>query len=201
MIRLLLAQRNRLLRALLAAFLSHEDDFTVVGELTEEENMTAGIRRRRPDVVVADYALLARHSLDARRASHRLPRSCRYLVLMDHQHSSELRQSQDIRLGFLASEVRPQEVVDAIRRLCDGQRVLHPDLAVAALTARNSPLTRREAEVLSIAANGMPVSEIADRLCLTAGTVRNYLSRGIGKLSARTRIEAIHIAREAGWIR
>ncbi len=198
MIRLLLAQRNRLLCALLATFLSREDDFTVVGELGEDESLAASIRRRHPDVVVTDFDLLDSHPLDTRRAGNRC---CRYLVLMDHQHSMELRRSQDSRLGFLPSEVRPQEVVEAIRRLVDGERVLHPDLAVAALTARNSPLTPREAEVLAIAAHGAPVREIADKLSLSAGTVRNYLSRGIGKLSARTRIEAIRIAREAGWIR
>ncbi|GAB3979643.1 response regulator transcription factor [Plantactinospora veratri] len=73
------------------------------------------------------------------------------------------------------------------------------DLVVAALS-RDNPLTEREVEVLEIAAEGWPVVEIASKLSLSAGTVRNHLSRIAGKTGARTRIEAIRIARERGWI-
>jgi two-component system response regulator DesR len=81
-----------------------------------------------------------------------------------------------------------------------GERVIDPDLAVAALSATDNPLTTRELDVLKVAAEGATVGEIAERLFLSGGTVRNYLSRISAKLGAKTRIEAISLARRAGWL-
>ncbi|WP_307848942.1 helix-turn-helix transcriptional regulator [Micromonospora sp. U56] len=78
--------------------------------------------------------------------------------------------------------------------------MLDPDLVVAALAVAGSPLTPREREVLDVAAEGHPVRDIAERLVLSAGTVRNHLSRIMAKTGARTRLEAVRIARESGWI-
>jgi two-component system response regulator DesR len=102
-------------------------------------------------------------------------------------------------VGFLGNDVPPQRVVDGVRRLARGEPVVDAELVVAALN-KESPLTARETEVLEIAADGSPVVEIAARVGLSPGTVRNHLSRIAGKTGARTRIEAVRIARDAGWI-
>jgi two-component system, NarL family, response regulator DesR len=90
-------------------------------------------------------------------------------------------------------------VGEGIRRLYRREPVLDADLVVAALRTR-SPLTPQEVRVLQAAAEGWPVKEIARKLGLSPGTVRNYLSRVIAKTGARTRIEAVHIAQQAGWV-
>ncbi|MER6596212.1 response regulator transcription factor, partial [Micromonospora purpureochromogenes] len=104
------------------------------------------------------------------------------------------------RIGFLSHDVAPGRIVEGVRQLADGQVVLDPDLVVAALEVAGSPLTPREREVLDVAAEGHPVRDIAERLVLSAGTVRNHLSRIMAKTGARTRLEAVRIARESGWI-
>ncbi|WFE92713.1 response regulator transcription factor [Micromonospora sp. WMMD987] len=104
------------------------------------------------------------------------------------------------RIGFLSREVPPARIVDGVRQLAEGRVVLDPDLVVAALEVADSPLTNREREVLDVVAEGHPVQEIAERLVLSAGTVRNHLSRIMAKTGARTRWEAVRIAREAGWL-
>jgi two-component system response regulator DesR len=71
---------------------------------------------------------------------------------------------------------------------------------VAALSTVDNPLSAREREVLGAVAHGAPLRDIAAQLFLSPGTVRNYLSRINVKLGARTRIEAIRVARESGWI-
>jgi two-component system response regulator DesR len=91
-------------------------------------------------------------------------------------------------------------VVEAIRRVARGDAVLDPQLAVAVLTAAENPLTTREREILAIVAEGAPVKEIANRLYLATGTVRNNLSRILAKTGARNRLEAYQIAQEAGWL-
>ncbi|MEV6799524.1 response regulator transcription factor [Micromonospora rifamycinica] len=104
------------------------------------------------------------------------------------------------RIGFLSREVPPGRIVDGVRQLAEGRVVLDPDLVVAALEVAASPLTNREREVLDVVAEGHPVQEIAERLVLSAGTVRNHLSRIMAKTGARTRWEAVRIARESGWL-
>ncbi|MEU1757157.1 response regulator transcription factor [Micromonospora matsumotoense] len=111
-------------------------------------------------------------------------------VLAEHGH----------RIGFLSRDVPPGRIVDGVRQLAEGRVVLDPDLVVAALEVADSPLTNREREVLDVVAEGHPVQEIADRMVLSAGTVRNHLSRIMAKTGARTRWEAVRIARESGWL-
>jgi two-component system, NarL family, response regulator DesR len=93
-----------------------------------------------------------------------------------------------------------EALADAIRRVMAGERVVDPQLAAATLAAGESPLTPRERDVLSVARSGATVAEIATRLYLSEGTVRNYLSAAIAKTSARNRLDALRVADERGWI-
>jgi two-component system response regulator DesR len=102
--------------------------------------------------------------------------------------------------GFLIKDQPAERLADAIRRAGAGEPVIDPELAASALADRESPLTPREREVLEAGADGSPVSEIAERLHLSEGTVRNYLSAVIGKTGARNRVEAWRIARERDWL-
>ena len=81
-----------------------------------------------------------------------------------------------------------------------GQRFLDPDLVANALEIGTSPLSERETEVLRAAAGGGSTEEIGVQVHLSPATVRNYLSSAFAKLGARNRIDAIRIAREAGWL-
>ena len=91
-------------------------------------------------------------------------------------------------------------ITDAVRKLACGRKAVDPELALAALDSMQSPLTSREADALRMVAKGFTTAEIADGLCLTVGTVRNYLSRAIAKTGARNRVDAIRIADESAWL-
>lgn len=193
MIRTLLILDGALVRGALAFVLSAQDDIDVVGEGDTGDDATALIRSLRPDVVVTDLGVMA--------GPHRRF-ACPALVLASQQQARRLvaavrQQAQPC--GFLGDHVAPQRVVDGVRRLARGEPVADARLAVAALN-RSNPLTERETEILEIAATGSPAKDIAARLHLSPGTVRNYLSRVVAKVGARTRIEAVRIAQEAGWI-
>jgi two-component system response regulator DesR len=73
-------------------------------------------------------------------------------------------------------------------------------LAAVALAMKPNPLTAQETQVLRLAANGATGPEIAQQMCLSPGTVRNYLSKAILKTAARSRVDAVRIAGEAGWL-
>ena len=102
--------------------------------------------------------------------------------------------------GFMLKDAPAKELAVAIRRTAAGERVLDPQLAAQALSEGDSPLSQREAEVLVSAADGASIAEVASRLFLSEGTVRNHLSSAIQKLEARNRMEAVRIAEEKGWL-
>ncbi|MGN9906893.1 response regulator transcription factor [Phytohabitans sp. LJ34] len=195
MIRTLLILDGALVRGALAFVLSAQDDIHVVGEGDGGDDAAALIRSLRPDVVVTDLGVMA-----GERRTPCLP--CPALVLASHKQARRLAlavRHQAQPCGFLGDQVAPQRVVDGVRRLARGEAVADARLAAAALNRKN-PLTDREAEILEIAATGSPAKDIAARLHLSPGTVRNYLSRVVAKVGARTRIEAVRIAQESGWI-
>jgi two-component system, NarL family, response regulator DesR len=200
LIRTLLALDGALIRGALAFVLTTEDDIDVVAELDRIEQVEPAIQLSRPDVAVVDSGFFGtgRPAESAPRYEH----PCPLLVLVDARRPRALGGALRARsriVGFLGNDVPPQRVVDGVRRLARGEPVVDAELVVAALN-KESPLTARETEVLEIAADGSPVVEIAARVGLSPGTVRNHLSRIAGKAGARTRIEAVRIARDAGWI-
>lgn len=204
MIRVLLGQRGTLFRDALAVVLSAEPDLEVVAELARADDVIPVAVHKRPHVAVLDALLPGEVAVSdlCPVLCSTLP-DCGVLIVLDRHASPGLSRSLARlapRVGFIGIETPPGDLIEGVRQLARGEPVLDAELAVAALTAGENPLTERECEVLRLAVDGAPPKEIAQVLYLSAGTVRNYLSRILAKTGARTRIEAIRIARDAGWI-
>ena len=103
-------------------------------------------------------------------------------------------------VGFLVKDAPAAELASAIRRVAAGERVLDPGLALTALSEGDNPLTPRERDVLTAAVDGATIADIAARLRLSEGTVRNHLSVAIQKVGGRNRVEAARLAEEKGWL-
>ena len=103
-------------------------------------------------------------------------------------------------MHYLLFSYRERQTGLAIREVNAGRRVIDPELAAATIADGISPLTERERDVLLAAAQHATATEIAARLYLSEGTVRNYLSTAIRKLGARNRAEAVRIAEDKGWL-
>jgi two-component system response regulator DesR len=203
-IRILLGQRGLLLCGALAAMLSQEEDLQVVAQLADAREVLPAAQRVRPDLAVLDCTLPGTVAIDelCRGLFATVP-DCGALVILDLQASAGL--GTDLarlapRVGLIATDASPTDLIDAVRQLSRGEPVLDVEVVVAALTAEENPFTGREREVLRLAVDGAPSKEIAKRLALSTGTVRNHLSRVVAKTGGRTRIEAIRIAQDAGWI-
>jgi len=201
MIRVLVAEDQHLIRGALVALIGLEDDMEVVADLERGDEIEPTAVRTQPDVAVLDIDL---PGIDGLTAAQRLQASapnCRALILTGLTQPSHLLRALESRVrGFLPKDAPADQLADGIRRIAAGERVLDPNLVAAALETGSNPLTARETDVLRTAAGGISTEEIANTLYLTAGTVRNYLSNAIAKLGARNRIDAIRIAREAGWL-
>ncbi len=155
----------------------------------------------RPDVALLDVQMPGLDGFAATAALRTALPSCRVIILTTFGRPGYLRRSLEAgAAGFLVKDIPPEELVDAIRRVHAGLRVVDPNLAAESLMLGESPLTSREHDVLIAATDGSTVAEIARRLFLSEGTVRNHLSSAIGKTGARTRADAVRIATDHGWM-
>jgi two-component system response regulator DesR len=201
MIRLLLAEDQSMVRGALAALLAFEPDLEVVAEVSSGDEVLPAAREERPDVALLDIEMPGIDGIEAAARLHDELPECRALILTTFGRPAYLRRALEAgAFGFVVKDAPAERLANAIRRVSAGERVVDPELAAAALADGESPFTPREREVLEAGANGSPISEIAERLHLSQGTVRNYLSAAIGKTGARNRTEAWRVARERGWV-
>lgn len=201
MIRVLLAEDQGMMRGALAMLLGMEEDIEVVGQVGAGDQVLEAAMATRPDVALLDIEMPGRSGLDAAAELRDKLSSCRVLILTTFGRPGYLRRAMESGAsGFLMKDGPVEELADAIRKVLAGQQVIDPVLAAAALSAGPNPLTDRERDVLSAAAGGATVADIARRLFLSESTVRNYLSSAIGKTGSRNRIEAVQAARTNGWL-
>ena len=201
MIRVLLAEDQAMIRGALAALLAAEPDIEVVAQVERGDAVLAAALRTEPDVALLDIEMPGTDGLTAAAALRtRLP-GCRVLMLTTFGRPGYLRRAMASGAsGFLLKDAPASDLAVAIRRTVRGERVVDPELAAQALSEGDSPLSSREAEVLAASSDGASVAEVAQRLFLSEGTVRNHLSAAIQKLNARNRMEAARVAQEKGWL-
>lgn len=200
-IRLLLADDQAIVRSALAALLDLEADFEVVAQVGSGDAVVAASREHGPDVALLDIEMPGLDGLAAAAAMAQEQPDVRVLILTTFGRAGYLRRAMEAgALGFVVKDAPAEQLADAVRRVAAGERVVDPDLAAATLAGGASPLTGRERDVLVAARDGASIAEVAGRLFLSEGTVRNYLSAAITKTAAKNRIEAARTAEERGWL-
>ena len=201
-VRVLLAEDQAMVRGALSALLSLEDDIEIVAEASRGDEVLPAALDSLPDVALLDIEMPGGDGLEAAAVLHeRLP-SCLVIILTTFGRSGYLKRAMESgAVGFLLKDAPASELAEAIREAMKGERVVDPALAAAALSEGDNPLTEREREVLAASEGGATIEDIAARLYLSEGTVRNYLSTAIKKLGARNRVEAARLAERKGWLR
>jgi two-component system response regulator DesR len=200
-IRVLVAEDQHLVRGALVALVGLEPDLEVVAEVGRGDQVTATALRTRPDVALLDIEMPGLSGLDAAAELRAALPSCRTLMVTTFGRTGLVsRAMAEGASGFLLKDAPAEQLAAAIRSVADGRTVLDPALAARALRDGPNPLTERERDVLRAARGGAPVAEVAARLFLSHGTVRNHLSSAIGKLGVRNRMEAAETADARGWL-
>lgn len=201
MIRVLLAEDQAMVRGALSALLSREQDIEVVAEVAQGDEVVEAALATRPDVALLDIEMPGGSGLEAAQALLQTLPACRCVILTTFGRSGYLRRAMESgAVGFLLKDAPASELAVALRRVMAGERVVDPELALAALSEGSNPLTPRERDVLKAALFGASLAEIAARLVLSEGTVRNHLSTAIQKLDAQNRMEAARLAEQKGWL-
>lgn len=200
-VRVLLAEDQAMVRGALAALLNLEGDIAIVAEASRGDEVVPAALRSVPDVALLDVEMPGGDGLGAAAALREELPSCRVIILTTFGRAGYLKRAMESgAAGFLLKDAPATELASAIRRAIAGERVVDPGLAAAALSAGENPLTGREREVLEAAEGGATIEDVAARLYLSEGTVRNYLSAAIKKLGTRNRVEAARLAERRGWL-
>jgi two-component system response regulator DesR len=198
-IRVVIAEDQTMVLGALAALLELEGDITVVAQARNGKEALEAVLAHRPDVFITDIEMPEMTGLEVASVlkNHAVTR---VVILTTFARAGFLRRALDAgALGYLLKDRPARELADAVRRVHQGLRVVDPELATEAW-GEPDPLTQRERQVLRLAGDGITSKEIASKLGLSEGTVRNYLSEAISKLGAANRVDAARIARAKGWL-
>ena len=199
-IRLVLAEDQRMMLGALGVLLSLENDLDVVGTADNGDDALRLVASLGPDVLLTDIEMPGMSGLEVAAEVRRRGLPTRVVILTTFARSGYLRRALEAgAAGYLLKDAPSNTLAESIRTVHAGRRAIDPELAADAW-AEADPLTDRERQVLRLAGEGLANAEIAARLHLSDGTVRNYLSEAIGKLGVTNRIAAARLARDRGWL-
>ncbi|RXZ79040.1 DNA-binding response regulator [Paenibacillaceae bacterium] len=199
MIRIVIAEDQRMLLGALASLLDLEEDMQVVGRAGNGEEALTLVNMHKPDICIMDIEMPLKTGLDV--AEELRGRDCKVLILTTFARSGYFERALKAGVsGYLLKDSPSEELADSIRSIMAGRRIYASELVDEAY-GQGNPLTEREKEVLGLVADGKNTKEIASELFITTGTVRNYISVILDKLGVSNRIEAITRFKEKGWFR
>lgn len=200
MIRLFIAEDQRMLLGALGSLLNLEKDMKVIGQAMNGEEALASILALEPDVCLMDIEMPVKNGLEVAEELARNAAPSKVIILTTFARPGYFERALKSGVhGYLLKDGEIDELADAIRKVITGKRVFSPELTFEVIREEN-PLTPREQEILRAAAFGKTTKEITSELYLSSGTVRNYISETLRKLDAKNRMEAVSIAEKKGWI-
>lgn len=200
-VRVLLAEDQAMVRGALSALLALEEDIEIVAEVARGDEVVPAALEARPDVALLDIEMPGGDGLGAASDLRQKLPSCHVIILTTFGRAGYLRRAMESgAAGFLLKDAPASDLASAIRKTMKGERVVDPVFATTALSTGDNPLTGRERQVLAASTDGATIEDVARKLYLSEGTVRNYLSTAIKKLGTRNRVEASRLAESRGWL-
>jgi two-component system response regulator DesR len=184
----------------LSALLQLEDDIDVVGQGKDGDEALQLVEELKPDLLLTDIEMPHRSGLDIAQALFESKSTTKVVMLTTFARAGYLQRAMQFGVkGYLLKDAPSDDLVKAIRKVMTGGKVVDPELITVAWESPN-PLTDKERTALKLVADGMKTKAVAEKLFLSEGTVRNYLSEAISKLDADNRVDAARIARQKGWL-
>lgn len=200
MIRIIIAEDQRMMLGALGSLLDLEEDLEVVGQAQNGAEAMDMVKQLNPDVFITDIEMPVKSGLDA--AEELKDHPCKIIILTTFARSGYFERARKAGVsGYLLKDSPSEDLANSIRLIMDGRRIYAPELVDLAYSGEDNPLTEREHQVLELIATGKNTKEIASELYITTGTVRNYISVILDKLDVTNRIEAISRFKEKGWFK
>ncbi|MBC5635448.1 response regulator transcription factor [Ornithinibacillus hominis] len=200
MIRIVIAEDQRMLLGALGSLLDLEDDMEVVGKAQDGVEALEMVKLHQPDICIMDIEMPLKSGLDV--AEELKNEACKIIILTTFARAGYFERARDANVsGYLLKDSPSEELANSIRIIMEGRKIYAPELIDIAFNKEQNPLSDREEQVIHLIAEGKNTEEIANQLFLTKGTVRNYVSVILDKLEASNRIEAISRFKEKGWFK
>ncbi|MEK4521374.1 response regulator transcription factor [Psychrobacillus sp. FSL W7-1457] len=201
MIRVVIAEDQKMLLGAFSSLLSFEADIEVVGEAQDGQRAWELIVKETPDVCILDIEMPHMTGLELARKIQEEQIPSKVMIVTTFSRVGYLQKAIDSNVtGYLLKDEPIDLLIESIRKVAAGERVVSRDLAATLFMKVENPLNDRERDVLRLVKEGLTTSEITKRLFLTKGTVRNYLSSSIQKLHVESRQQAVNKANENGWL-
>ena len=200
MIKVLVVEDQALVRGAISSLLALEDDIEIVGQAENGKVALATLKDINVDFILSDIEMPVMSGLELAEMVYTDFKDIEILIMTTFSKSGYIKRAMELGVkAFILKESPTEYLVNAIKKVKNGQRVIDPELALMALDD-NDPLSNKERKAIKLAGDGLTTSEISQTLFLSEGTVRNYLSEAISKLNAVNRIDAVRIAKQKGWI-
>ena len=198
-IRVLIAEDQSLVRGALVALLETEPDISVVAQCATGVEVAGLVAKHSVDVALLDIEMPGKNGLDA--AVELQGTGCRSLIVTTFGRGGYVKRALETGVsGFVVKDTPPEKLAEDIRRVHSGLKVIDPALAQETIFIQENPLNTREQEVAKFVLQGSGTHQIARKVHLSNGTVRNIVSSLIAKTAAENRFEAATIAQAQGWL-
>ncbi|KAF0423073.1 response regulator transcription factor [Pediococcus pentosaceus] len=201
MITLYLAEDQSMLNTALSQLLNLEDNLEVLGSATNGKHALAEIQRLQPDVAILDIEMPMMSGLEVAEVLHDKQLATKVIILTTFAQKTYFEKAVEVEVaGYLLKDSPSDDLIETINKVMMGRTVYDPELVVTALSSNKNPLSEREMSVLKAAVSWDATKVMAQKLFLSEGTVRNYLSAIFSKLGVHNRFEAIEVAKKNKWI-
>ncbi|MGY8836440.1 MAG: response regulator transcription factor [Enterobacterales bacterium] len=204
MIKVYLVEDQALVRDAIAALLSLDFNIEIIGQASNGQDALNAIMALdsdlHPDIILTDIEMPTMNGIElSEKIAAKFP-AIKMVIMTTFSRAGYIRRALTAGVkGFILKEAPSEELINALKKVMQGQKVIDPELAINALDD-SDPLTDKERKALKLASDGLKTSDIAKQLFISEGTTRNYLSDAIAKLNATNRIDAARIAKQKGWL-
>ena len=201
--KILLAEDQAMVRGALAALLTLACDSLNEIEIVEVEDGDKAMQQLKTDsfdLLLTDIEMPGKSGLELSQWLQQQRSQTKVIILTTFGRTGYIKRALEYGVGgFLLKDAPSEDLINAIKQVMAGKRVIDPELAFTAI-GEIDPLNDKERRALRLASEGLSTSDIASQLFIAEGTVRNYLSEAISKLNASNRIDAARIAKQKGWL-
>ena len=200
MIKVLVVEDQGLVRGAISALLGLDVQIEVIAQAQDGLEGLKVLQEHEVDIVLTDIEMPNMTGLELAEQVIRDYPNSKVVIMTTFSRAGYIRRAMSMGVkGFVLKEAPSDYLVNTLKKVMVGQKVIDPELAMSALED-NDPLTEKERKALRFASEGLKTTEIAQKLFLSEGTIRNYLSEAIAKLNATNRVDAARIAKQKGWL-
>lgn len=216
MIKILIVDDQSLFREALKTLLSASTDFEIVGDASNGEEALRMVLQHSPDIVLMDLRMPIMDGVESTKRILQMGKSTKVIVLTTFDDDENVFEALRAgAVGYLLKDVSSEKLYEAIKAANQGEYFLLPSITAKVVSEFSriskpapknqemflpDPLSPREIEIIRLVATGASNKEIADKLVISEGTVKNHLSSILSKLSVRDRMQAVLKAKELGII-